>query len=100
MKINKGIKKVCSVGHEFYKSSDCPTCPACEALRKPKSGFLSELSAPARRALENAKITTPEELSQSTEKEILALHGMGKASLPILKKALEENKLTFRKGGE
>jgi hypothetical protein len=22
--------KICSKGHRFYKSSDCPTCPVCE----------------------------------------------------------------------
>ncbi len=46
---NKTLKK-CKQGHQFYKNSDCPTCPICEAERKPKDGFLSSLAALARRA--------------------------------------------------
>ncbi|WP_459641126.1 helix-hairpin-helix domain-containing protein [Flavobacterium sp. CGRL2] len=44
--------RTCKKGHHYSKTSDCPTCPICEAQRKPKSGLLSVLSAPARRALE------------------------------------------------
>lgn len=89
--------KVCKNGHEFYKSSDCPTCPVCEKAKKPKEGFLSLLPAPARRALENKTIKTVLQLSKYSEKEILELHGIGKSSIPILKKALKENKLSFKK---
>ena len=63
--------------------------------RKPKEGFLS-LSAPARRALEHHGIQTVEELSKYSEKEILKLHGMGPASLPKLRRALEESGLSFK----
>jgi DNA-directed RNA polymerase alpha subunit len=92
----KQLKK-CKNGHSFYKSTDCPTCPICEAEKKPKAGFLSTLSAPARRALENNGITTVEELSKHSEKEILAFHGMGKASLPTLNEALKNAGLKFKK---
>ncbi|WP_265938363.1 RNA polymerase alpha subunit C-terminal domain-containing protein [Bacillus thuringiensis] len=88
--------KTCEQGHEYYKSSDCPTCPTCEKERKPKEGFLSLLSAPARRALEHRGIQTVEELSKYSEKEILKLHGMGPASLLKLRKALEESGLSFK----
>lgn len=88
--------KKCSNGHSFYKTSDCPTCPICEAEREPQRGFISELSAPARRALENAKIDSVKELARYTEKEILQLHGMGLSSLPKLKKALQLEGLTFK----
>ena len=64
--------------------------------RKPKEGFLSLLSAPARRALEHHGIQTVEELSKYSEKEILKLHGMGPASLPKLRRALEESGLSFK----
>lgn len=87
--------RTCEQGHEYYKSSDCPTCPVCEK-RKPKEGFLSLLSAPARRALEHHGIQTVEELSKYSEKEILKLHGMGPASLPKLRRALEESGLSFK----
>ncbi len=88
--------KICPQGHEFYKSSDCPTCPICEKERKPQNNFLSKLSAPARRALENANINSVTELVRYTEKEILQLHGMGPSSLPKLKEALKKEGLTFK----
>jgi DNA-directed RNA polymerase alpha subunit len=89
-------QKVCSKGHAYYKSSDCPTCPICEKERKPESGFLALLSAPARRALENNEVTTLEKLSTYSEKEILQFHGMGPASLPKLRAALKEIGLSFK----
>ena len=88
--------KICKKGHKFYKSSDCPTCPTCEAERKPESGFLSVLSAPARRALEHNGVTSLQKLSTYSEKEILKLHGMGPPSLPKLRLVLEEEGLSFR----
>lgn len=91
-------KRVCKNGHTYYKSSDCPTCPECERENKPATGFLSLLAAPARRALETAGITSLHELAKYTEAEILKLHGMGPASLPVLREALKSKKLTFQKG--
>lgn len=95
-KTTKSNEKTCRNGHKYIKSSDCPTCPICENLGKPKDSFLSELSAPARRALENAGITTVKKLSGFTEKEILVLHGMGKSSLPKLIKILNDQGLKFK----
>jgi predicted RecB family nuclease len=97
MTSSKRKLKICSRGHKYYKSSDCPTCPICESERKQKEGFLSLLSAPARRALENKGITTLRKLSRYTENEILNLHGMGPSSIPKLKKTLNENGLSFKK---
>jgi len=88
--------RTCDKGHNYYKSSDCPTCPICENMRKPENGFLSLLSAPARRALENNGITSLEQLSTYSESEILQFHGMGPASIPKLKNALQENGLSFK----
>lgn len=88
--------RVCEKGHQYYKSSDCPVCPTCEQERQPESGFLSKLSSPARRALEHEGITTLAKLSIYSEKEILKLHGIGPASMPILKTALAEEGLTFK----
>ncbi|WP_195575541.1 RNA polymerase alpha subunit C-terminal domain-containing protein [Paenibacillus sp. 1001270B_150601_E10] len=88
--------KICSKGHQYVKKSDCPTCPICEQERKPSNGFLSLLSAPARRALEHQGITTLQQLSSYSEKEILALHGMGPASMPKLRNALQEQGLSFK----
>ncbi len=89
--------KICKNNHRFYKSSDCPVCPICEAERKPTNGFLSLLAAPARRALENAGIATLKQLSGYSEKELLALHGFGKSALPKLREALAEIGLEFKK---
>ena len=89
--------KTCAKRHQYYKTSDCPTCPICEAERKPKDGFLSLLPAPARRALENKRITTLRQLSKFSEEEILNLHGMGPASILKLRNALQGEKLSFRK---
>ena len=92
----KGNLRTCKNGHKYYKSSDCPTCPICEHERKPEDGFLSVLAAPARRALENAGITTLTQLSKWSEAEILELHGMGPGSIPKLRQALKSNSLSFR----
>ncbi len=93
----KKQKRKCINGHTFYKTSDCPTCPFCEEANKPNDGFLKAFSAPARRALENAGIFTAQQLSEHTQKSILSLHGLGPASLPSLKKALDEEGLSFKK---
>lgn len=93
----KGTLKTCKKGHQFYKSSDCPTCPICEEERKPKDSFLSLIGAPARRALERENIKTLDDLAKYSEKEILSLHGMGKSTIPKLQKLLAENRLKFRK---
>ncbi|SKB27477.1 RNA polymerase alpha subunit C-terminal domain-containing protein [Daejeonella lutea] len=96
MTSDKQTLRTCPNGHSYYKSSDCPTCPVCESQRKPESGFLSGLSAPARRALENNGITTLEALARLSRKELLSFHGMGKASLPILEEALKQYGFKFR----
>ncbi|MCM3655100.1 RNA polymerase alpha subunit C-terminal domain-containing protein [Metabacillus litoralis] len=85
--------RICSKGHKYYKSSDCPTC---EQERKSDNGFLSQLSGPARGALEHNGITTLQQLSKFSEKEILKIHGIGPASLPTLRTALKEEELSFK----
>lgn len=98
MKTRKTVnqKKVCPNGHTFFKTSDCPVCPFCEQQRKPVNGFLSLLSAPARRALENKNINTLKKLSQYQQKEIMQLHGMGPSSQLKLQAALKAAGLSFR----
>ncbi len=97
MRTSYKILKTCDKGHQFYKSSDCHTCPTCEQERKPRTGFLSLLMAPARRALEHNGITSLKQLSKYSEKEVLQFHGMGPKSIPILRAALEEQGLSFKK---
>ena len=93
----KQTLRTCPNGHQYYKSSDCPTCPLCEQGNKPTTGFLSLLSAPARRALENNGIRTLSQLAEYSEHGLLKLHGIGPASIPQLKDALKEAGLSFQK---
>lgn len=94
---SSGTLRICPQGHRYYKSSDCPTCPVCEKERKTVAEFMNALSAPARRALENAGIKTLKQLAKYSEKEILALHGIGPSAIPKLKAELKKIGLTFRK---
>lgn len=97
MKASPKKLKICPSGHRYYKSSDCPVCPICESQKEVKEEFLAQLSAPARRALEGVGATTLESLAKFTEKEIQQLHGMGPASIPILRKVLHLKGLGFKK---
>jgi hypothetical protein len=94
---SQGTLRTCKKGHSYSKSTDCPTCPICEREKSPKAEFLATLSAPARRAFEHAGILTQEKLSNYTEKEILALHGVGPSAIPNLKEELNKVGLTFKK---
>ncbi|MGF6846443.1 uncharacterized protein YdhG (YjbR/CyaY superfamily) [Chitinophaga sp. W3I9] len=58
--------------------------------------LFASLAAPARRALESKGIRTVQQLSKFSEADILALHGMGKSSLPKLRNALKEKGLSFK----
>ncbi len=89
--------RTCGKGHTYRKKSDCPACPVCEQERKPKDGFMSQLAAPVRRALEHEGIATLEQLSVYTEKAILKLHGIGPSSMPKLRQALADEGLAFKK---
>jgi hypothetical protein len=90
-------RKVCPKGHVFHKTPGCNTCPRCEAARKPAQGFLAGLAAPARRALEGAKLTTLAKLAKKTEAQVQDLHGMGPSALSTLRAALAKEGLAFRK---
>ena len=67
--MSQKTERICNKGHHYFKSSDCPTCPVCEEERKSEAGIFAILSAPARRAMENNRITSLEELAQHSEKE-------------------------------
>jgi len=91
----KQDRRICSNGHRYDKSSDCPVCPVCEKEKSKRSVF-GKLSAPARRALEHLGIQGVAELSSYNEREILALHGMGPSSIPKLRILLKEAGMHFR----
>ena len=61
-----------------------------------QNDFLPQLSAPARRALENSGIKSLQQLAKHTEAEILELHGIGKTAIPKLQNILKKKRLSFR----
>jgi uncharacterized protein YdhG (YjbR/CyaY superfamily) len=67
-----------------------------EGNKKAAYFFIEGLSAPAQRALISKNIFTLEELSKFTKAQILAFHGIGKTTVPILEKALSDKNLTFK----
>lgn len=56
-----------------------------------------KLSKPAHRAFANAGILKLKDLSQWTEKDLLALHGIGPSAIPPLKAALKKAGAAFKK---
>jgi hypothetical protein len=92
------MKKTCVNGHVFEKSSDCPTCPVCEK-KKSYSPEFPKLSKPAHRALERAGILKLKDLAKWTEKDLLALHGVGPSAIPPLKIAMKKAAVKFKATG-
>jgi DNA-directed RNA polymerase alpha subunit len=100
MATSKATRRVCARGHVYYKSSDCPVCPKCRELEIKSyedSDLPQKLSNPALNALLSAGIIDLKTLSGYTEQQVLQLHGVGKASIPILTEALKKHGLTFKK---
>jgi uncharacterized protein YdhG (YjbR/CyaY superfamily) len=93
----KKTQRTCPQGHHYWKSSDCPTCPECEQELAPQEDWLSLMSAPARRALEREGLTDLKALSNWSEKELLALHGIGPTTIPVLRSALHTTGSHFKK---
>jgi fermentation-respiration switch protein FrsA (DUF1100 family) len=61
-----------------------------------EAAFLTKLSGPARSALLHENVTSLEKLAAYSEKEILALHGVGPASLPTMRQLLAEQGYAFK----
>lgn len=57
--------------------------------------LLKKLAKPAQRAIQNLGVTTIEDLTKYSEKEILELHGIGKNAMNSIKLTLNESGLTF-----
>jgi uncharacterized protein YdhG (YjbR/CyaY superfamily) len=77
--------------------SDIVKFRVVQNLEKAGQGFFKKLSQPAQRALKSKGIFDLKKLAKYSEQEIAALHGVGPSSIPILKKALAEQKLSFKK---
>jgi predicted flap endonuclease-1-like 5' DNA nuclease len=61
-----------------------------------RPGDLPFIGGPARDALVLAGVTRLDQLPAWTEKELLALHGVGPKAIRILREALEAQGLAFR----
>lgn len=58
--------------------------------------FLSRFVKPVRGAFQQEGILSPEDLAKYSEKEILAIHGVGPKSVPVMKQVLSERGLEFK----
>lgn len=90
--------KICRNGHQFEKTSDCPTCPVCakaEITAAYKNGF-PKIGSPAYNALKHKGITLSD-LPNYSEKELLEIHGVGPKAVKILSEYLKEKGLSFIK---
>lgn len=92
----KVTKRTCKNGHSFLKSASCPVCPICEKEKENPFPFMAKLSAPAKRALIKNNITSVQQLSRFSVKELLSLHGLGPASIPVLELELKALKMNFK----
>lgn len=91
------MKKTCKKGHIFFKTSDCPVCPKCEALKmKEDSGSLPKIGAPATRALKAVGINTLKNLSKYTEEELREFHAVGPKAISVIKTALAKQNLLLK----
>jgi predicted flap endonuclease-1-like 5' DNA nuclease len=60
------------------------------------AGDLPKIGNPATNALAHIGITTLKQVAKLTEKELLAIHGVGPKAAAILRDALAERGLSFR----
>jgi DNA-directed RNA polymerase alpha subunit len=67
-----------------------------ESHENPDSHFLTELSAPARRALENEGLITLQMLAATTKSELLQLHGVGEHAIQTIERAMDKIGMTFK----
>ena len=61
-----------------------------------RSAFPPGVSGPALRALNVAGVRSMSDLTQWTETDLTALHGMGPKALAVLRSALADSGRTFR----
>lgn len=61
-----------------------------------KGDFPENLSAPAFRALQSARIHNLSDLKKFAEKEVANLHGMGPKGIRLLKESLKKKDISFK----
>ena len=57
--------------------------------------LLEKLAKPAQRAIQNAGITTFDQLSKYSEKEVSQFHGIGQKALNVIKEEMKEKGFNF-----
>lgn len=88
--------KTCENGHTFEKTSDCPTCPTCanNLIKQAYADGFPKIGSPAFMALKHKGITLAD-LPKFSEKELLAIHGVGPKAVGILREYLGKQGLSF-----
>ncbi|RYZ49400.1 MAG: hypothetical protein EOP49_16350 [Sphingobacteriales bacterium] len=71
--------------------------PVTRSEDEKADSFFDGFARPAASALKHAGINSAEQLAGYTQKAILAMHGIGPASLPVLKQKLKDRGLDFSK---
>ena len=64
-----------------------------------KTGWPKGMSAPAQRALESIGVMRLDDVTRFSERELLALHGMGPKAVAVIKAALQEQGKALRDAG-
>ncbi len=84
--------RICPNGHSYEKTSDCPVCPICsgQEMQTTFGAEFPKIGAPAFRALDRIGVTSLQDLTKCSEKELLDLHGFGPKALRLLREQLEE----------
>jgi hypothetical protein len=75
-----------------------PAAPYAGAMTSPSDDTIPDLGAPANRAFAAAGITTLTEVSRTSERELLAMHGVGPRAIRILREAMAERGMDFGAG--
>ena len=88
------MQETCANGHVFDKTSDC-VCPKCGPGGVATSN-LPKIGAPATRALDDADVKDLEDLTDWSERDLLALHGMGPKAVDVLREHLAAKGLAFK----
>jgi DNA-directed RNA polymerase alpha subunit len=63
------------------------------------TGWPRGMGAPARNALESLGVMNLEDVTRFTEKELLAIHGVGPKAVAVIKTALHEQGKSLRSMG-
>ena len=87
------MRKTCANGHVF-RQGEWPTCPTCERERMAMSP-LPAIGAPATRALQAAAVDRLVDLAVWSERDLLALHGMGPRAVDRLREHLATVGMSF-----